>query len=330
MRSVFVPGRCNLIGEHTDYNDGLALPFAVDLGVNVTLSGRADNHVHVRADGFGTWTSDTEPHDDFARQAAVVLKDLGVASADVHVTSTLPAGAGMSSSAAYLGALALASGATGSLIDLAHRVQHYERSAGSDVGLLDPLATLGARKGAALLIDFSTLTTRDVAVPAGLAFTVIHSGITRSLAASGYRDRREECATVARELGAWRDITEGDLGGLSSDLLRRRARHVLRENERVLAMESALATSDVDSVGALLIASHVSLRDDFEVSLPPIDELVTVVCAQPGVHGARLMGGGFGGCILVAHDEDVTPGRPGFAHWTVRPSSGALERLGLR
>lgn len=327
MKSVFVPGRVNLIGEHTDYNEGLALPFAVDLGVNVTSSARADDRVRVAADGFGVWFADTEAEHEFERQAQVVLTDRHVTNVDLHVSSTLPAGAGMSSSAAYIGALTLVSGARGTLEELARLVQRYESLAGSDVGLLDPLATLGAREHRALLIDFSNLATRLVPIPVDVGFTVFHSGISRSLATSGYRDRRDECRAVSAELGPFRMLTMSDLAGLGEPLLRRRARHVLSENERVLAMEVALTTSDLRAIGSLLRSSHVSLRDDFEVSLPAIDALVGTICALPGVFGARLMGGGFGGCILAVHDSDVQPRIEGVRHWRVRPSDGALARL---
>ena len=326
--NVFVPGRVNLIGEHTDYNGGLALPFAVNLGVTASRTTHPGGGVTIDSDGFGSWRDDDATDAEWSRRAASVVALLGATSTTVHLRSSLPEGAGLSSSAAFLGALALALDAPGSLIDVATMVRDCEAAPHHSVGLLDPLATLGARDGHALLIDFHTLHYEDVAVPTTLNFTVVYSGEPRSLASSAYAQRRSECDQAAQYFGGWDQSSVDSWKDVPDGVVRRRARHVLSENQRVRELVTALRASDAQTVGSIVSASHRSLRDDFDVSTTGIDALVTHLEQQSGVHGARIIGGGFGGCVLVVHDAHQSVDVGGHTSWRVRPSPGAFELLG--
>jgi galactokinase len=327
MSSVAVPGRANLIGEHTDYNDGLALPFAIEATVEVTRRDDPTGRCVVDADRFGRYVVGDEPMSEWERQVAAVFSLVSATSATFSVTSSVPVGAGLSSSAAFVGALALAAGATGTLLELAELVREAEARAGNAVGLLDQFATLGARRDQLMLIDFSTDTYEDVAWPPDLACTAVHTGVTRSLATTSYQQRRAECETARNLLGGWSNATIEAVDQLSDPALRRRARHVVTERDRVLECVTALRRGDVAEVGRLVTASHRSLSEDFEVSTPAIDELVASICADPAVYGARLMGGGFGGCVIVVHHATWTPPRE-HDSWSLRASDGALSRLG--
>lgn len=324
--AVFVPGRVNILGEHTDYNDGLALPFAIDFGVTATARDSDGSSTCVTSDQFGTWCdTDQSPSLLWTRLAHAVLSSTNHGPLTIEVASTIPPGAGLSSSAAFVAALALATGARGDARTLAIFVRDCEIAAGSDVGLLDPVAVLAARAGHALLIDFATVTWRDVPVPVSLGVTVVHSGVSRALADTAYARRREECRAAQSLVTAWPPSVR-DADTIVDPELRRRARHVATENERVRAAEVALGAGDLDHLGALVDASHASLRDDFAVSLPAIDDLVAVLRSQRGVLGARVMGGGFGGCVLALHHSDVVVDSLGRAAWRVHPADGALAR----
>lgn len=324
---MFVPGRVNIIGEHTDYNDGLSLAFAVERGVRI--------EVRTRSDG-ATWLhlENQQPHEMGTAHAPnlslamadAVWRRYPRSGIDLEVTSDLPDSAGLSSSAAYLGALSLACGARGSLLDLARVIQACEADVGSNVGLLDQIATLGGERSSALLIDFSQNQIGSVPLPAHWAFTVMHSEVSRVLAESGYSQRRRECLEITQIAGSWADLTDDLLVGLP-DSLRPRARHVLSENRRVTEMVDCANRDDIERAGQLLNESHASLRDDFAVSTPEVDQLVARVQVLHGVHGARMMGGGFGGCLIALHEPDVSVVLEGHRSWTVHPSDGGLRRL---
>lgn len=323
-----MPGRATIIGEHTDYNEGLSLAVALPNSVSVSTSPSHDGFSHLEADGFDPWSDDQPATTSHARLAAAVLAELGAGPVRLTVDSSLPSGVGLSSSAAYVGALALALGATGSLLDLARLLQRCEARAGSDVGLLDQLTCLGARSGRALLIDFSGPTTSDVVLSEAVEYLAVYCGVSRSLGATPYRERRAECARVAELLGPWKTLSEADLGRLGDPALVRRARHVLTENERVREFLRVNAADDAAGIGRVLTAGQDSLREDFEVSCPEVDRLVAQAAREPGVLGARMIGGGFGGCVLVAHEPGKVPDLDGRPRWPVVPSAGALERLG--
>jgi galactokinase len=242
------------------------------------------------------------------------------------IDSTLPLGAGLSSSAALSVALAEVFGAGGSAQDIARLCQTAEHRVGIPVGAMDPLICAGGRRGQALLIDFATLDTRPVPVPADAEIVVVDSGTPRTLDDSGYADRVAECAAAAgiigRPLG---QADEGDLPRVGDPRLRARARHVVSECARVHSFAATLITGDLADAGDLMTESHRSLATDFDVSTPELDRLVERLTSRPGVFGARMTGGGFGGCVVAlsrpgAIDLDSLP-TPG---WKVEPSDGTV------
>ena len=284
--------------------------------------------VSLESDELGSWTSSEEAISEFQRQALAVIEETRAIGVRLELSSTIPIGAGLSSSAAYIGALCIALGGQRPLIEMAQMAQGCEARAGNNVGLLDQLATMGSSEGCALLIDFSDLSFEDVPLPPSVAFTAVHSGVARSLATSEYALRRSQCDRARDEMGGWSSATLDQVKGLSDPLLRARARHVITENQRVRDAVVACQSDDTRTLGRLISESHASLRDDFEVSLPVIDELVAHVESQGGVLGARIMGGGFGGCVLVAHEPVVIIEAAGHQQWALRAESGAFERLG--
>ena len=325
--SVFVPGRVNIIGEHTDYNEGLALAFAVDRGVRIDIDQRSDDETWLHLEGRAPYElGSTEPRELSLDMARAAWKRFPRSGVTLTVTSDLPDGAGMSSSAAYIGALCLALGARGSVLDLAQIVQSCESDVGSHVGLLDQIATLGGRDGAALLIDFARLEFEPVEIPSRWSFTVVHSETSRILAESGYAERRRECHEILQRIGSWSQLTQETLFTVPEDL-RARARHIMTENQRVREMVACARRDDIELAGRLINESHASLRDDFAVSTREVDTLVSHLQERPDVHGVRIMGGGFGGCVVALHDHEHRVEVPGHRSWNVRPSDGGLRRV---
>jgi galactokinase len=334
---AYAPGRVNLIGEHTDYTGGLVLPMAIDLGT--TVEGAAVEGTAVEG-GLVRLSSDAEPDDavvplavtdpssvdpPWARYVAGVVSVLRPATGFAgSVRTTLPIGAGLSSSAALEVALALALGFDGPPDELARACQEAEQVAsGVPCGVMDQLAVAAGVAGHALLIDCSTLTVDPVPLPAGVEVVVVDSGVRRALAGSAYAQRRTECEAAARAVGVpLREATPADVAGIHDAVLRRRARHVVSENERVRAIVGAFAAADHTMIGVVMNESHASLRDDFDVSTPELDALVARLTRTPGVIGARLTGAGFGGCaVALVHTGAVVEGRP------VRAADGAhVER----
>jgi galactokinase len=326
------PGRVNLIGDHTDYNAGLALPMAIQLCTAVRLRSGPAGRLQLRSALGPPVTLPTGPGalppssvvPAWARLAAGVLAESGWAGGGVaEVTTTLPVGAGLSSSAAFAVALTLAVGVRGDPLAVARHCQRAEALAGSQVGLMDPLVALAARQGTCLLIDLAAERAAPVPFPPHAEVVVVHSGVERVLADTPYRRRQAECkaaaAVLGRPLGA---ADPDDLGRLNDPVLRRRARHVVAECERVRVTAAALARGDLTTAGSMMAASHRSLAEDFECSTPAVDRLVAQLAALPGVHGARMTGGGFGGCVVVLADRGlVVP--DGLRWWPVVPSGGA-------
>ena len=246
----------------------------------------------------------------------------------VRVTSTLPVGAGLSSSAAFSVALLLALGRDLHPLSLARDCQEAERSTGAHVGLLDPLTIAAATAGHALCIDFASLETRPVPVPADAAFVIVHSEVPRLLSGTPYATRRAECERAAHLVGRPLGSCElGDLSEIVDPVLRRRARHVVTECARVREAERVLGRGDMSALGALMSEGHRSLAVDYRVSVPEVDELVEHLLEQPGVLGARMSGGGFGGCVIALCRPD-SPALDPEAHaprraWRVSPAAGA-------
>ena len=322
------PGRVNLIGEHTDYNEGFVLPVAIDLAAWVAGRARAHRTLRVHAVdlGRGATFSLDEPaprpaHDwsDYVRGVALELERAGhrLRGADLLLTSEVPIGAGLSSSAALEVAVAWAlldlSDASPDPLEVARLCQAAENGfVGARCGIMDQFTACHGRAGHALHLDCRSLDLRYVPLPADVAIVVCDSLVAHALAAGEYNRRREECELGVRVLGrhrpgirALRDVTADELEAHRDELpddVYRRCRHVVAENARVTAAVSALQARDLARLGELLHASHESLRVDYAVSCPELDLLVETAMGHPGVHGSRMMGGGFGGSTISLVD----------------------------
>jgi galactokinase len=335
---AFAPGRVNLIGEHTDYNDGLALPFAIAQGITVSARRRAEPSIT-------TLASDLGERDDFAlddrsrargwrafvRGTVAELTDAGVplVGSELEIAGDVPLGAGQSSSAALEVALSLALLALAGnccqatdRTELARLCARVENNwVGAETGLLDQLASLYGEPDEALLIDFATLEIEPVPLRLdGWKLALLDSGEQHTLASSGYNERRAECRRACELLGvsSLRKVSPRALERLP-DPLRARVRHVLSENERVLAAVEALRGAELAELGELLSAAHESLRDDYEVSTDAVERSVRELL-DAGAAGARLIGGGFGGSVLGLFPPACAP--PARAR-EVRPGRGA-------
>ncbi len=361
---VRAPGRVNLIGEHTDYNDGYVMPFAINRYTEVALRPRPDAKALVHAARFSETFSfhlpleDPHPRGSWSDYLVGILKELASYRELSHgfeavISGDVPLGAGLSSSASLEVALALALvrlyGIELEGLELVRLCQRAENEfVGMPCGIMDPYVVYFAKPESALLLDTRVLIHRAVPLRLGeAALLVVDSGVRRKLSGSGYANRRRECEEAAawfarkfpdRGVRALRDVDEGmlmDSRGKIPETLWRRAAHVVRENERVLAMADALERQDLRRAGELLTASHASLRDLFEVSTPELDFLVDWGVAH-GALGARLVGGGFGGVTLhlVPREEMERYVKglerayreafgPSVKAWEVRPSPGA-------
>lgn len=312
------PGRVNLLGEHTDYNDGFVLPVAIAQRTRVAMRPNGGSHFTVRAEELDQtvrFELGTPPREHFASYVygcLVLAREEGasIPGLDIVVSSEVPMGVGLSSSAALeVATLRCLRELLRLELDDVRIAQLAQRAeiehAGVNCGIMDQMASSLAATDRALLIDTRTLARQDVPLPPDSAVLVLDSGVARTLAGSGYNQRRSECEAAAKQLGkaSLRDVTSlAELEGLP-DLLKRRARHVFTENARV---QEAAGGKDAAAFGALMNASHASLRDDYEVSTPELDRLVALLQAHPGVYGARLTGAGFGGaCVALCRPERV-------------------------
>jgi galactokinase len=334
--TAFAPGRVNLIGEHTDYNEGLALPFAISEGVTVRAQAIAGDRVEAVAadlnkrDAFKfARPPQTRGWRAFVRGTVAELQRAGVPvrAAHVEITGNVPRGGGLSSSAALevaltLALIALAGAPEPDRIELAKLCSKIENDwVGAQTGLLDQLASLLGEDDHALRIDFRSLEITPVTLELGeFKLVTLHSGDHHSNAASGYNERRRECALASEELGvpSLRDATLEAAAALPPPL-NRRATHIITENQRVDATVAALERRDMDELGRLLDASHASLRDCYEVSTPAVERAVEKL-REAGALGARIIGGGFGGHVLglMPPGARVPEGARG-----VRPGPGA-------
>jgi galactokinase len=338
------PGRVNLIGDHTDYNDGFVLPMAIDRAVWIAFRPRDDGRVVLHSLDFDE-TASFELDDGRKGDAGWleyvrgVVWALGTAGHRITrgwegvVAGDVPVGAGLSSSAAL--ELATARVAT-ALADvtweptvMARLAQRAENEwVGVNCGIMDQLISAAGRAGHAMLIDCRSLGTRAVPIPASAAIVVLDTATRRGLVDSAYNERRAQCEAGARWFGvpALRDVDPATFAARSSgldEITCRRARHVVTENARVLAAADALARGDVAAVGTLMNESHASLRDDFAVSRAELDTMVSLARAHGACHGARMTGAGFGGCAVAL----VEAGAAGeFARDTARAYEQATGR----
>lgn len=314
---VRAPGRVNLIGEHTDYSGGYVLPMAIPQVTTVALAPRVGGEVRATSADLGagevarfTLRAETKQGTwiDYVQGTVVALRAAGhpVGGFDLALASEVPIGAGLSSSAALeialLRALREAFGLDLDDVTIARVGRAAETDfVGAPIGIMDQMASSLASSDAALFLDTRSLSFDRVPFPAEAELVVIDSGVTHDHATGGYATRRAEVERATELLGvaALRDIVDAGRAETLEEPLRRRTRHVVTENTRVLEAVEAMRAGDLVRLGALFDASHASLRDDFEVSVPEVDRLVAIAQADVDVHGARMTGGGFGGAIVA-------------------------------
>jgi galactokinase len=317
------PGRVNLIGEHTDYNGGFVLPTAIPQRTQVELAPSTQRSVRVwsgamaRSAELLTYTLGNETPLgswlDYIQGVTRILATEGfrLSGYDLRVESSVPLGSGLSSSASLTVSLMRGLRSAFALVlddvQIALLGQRVENEfVGAHVGIMDPMAASLADNGTALFLDARSLAYERVPLPAGADLIVVHSGITHQLTGGDYNTRRRECEHACPLLGVsqLRDLGAADLPRVNAlpEPYNRRARHVITENDRVLAAVAAMRASDLACLGQLFYASHVSMRDDYQVSVPEIDRIVELARADPAIYGARLTGGGFGGAVvMLAH-----------------------------
>ena len=324
IATFFTPGRVNLIGEHTDYNGGMVLPTAIDLGPKVALQPREDSQIRIFSDKFDaiaerSLTDTAQDHwSDYVTGAVIFANKAGLlkGGADIAIETTLPFGAGLSSSAAIIVCilkigreLSRQSLSDTEIAVLARRVEN--EFIGMPCGIMDQMAVAIARPGQALALDTENLNFDLVDLPADYHMAVVHSGQFRQLSEGRYKIRKEECDIIKKFLG--RDdicrITDAEYVSLSNlpDHIQRRAKHCMTDHRRTVEATKLLANEDMQAFGELMIESHASQRDDFEISLPPVDRLVEDA-VKSGALGARQTGGGFGGCIVACVQKDKLEG----------------------
>jgi galactokinase len=318
---VRAPGRVNLIGEHTDYNDGFVLPCAIGPANMVAISTGDADTVDVAAADFDnardTFSLQTppernlkQPWADYVRGMTVALQNAGhaLSGAKMAIAGNLPQGAGLSSSAALAVAVGKAHLALNGIdIDNSHLAQIAQKAecdfVGTQCGIMDQLISAQGKTGHALLIDCRSLELTDVPLSDDVAIMIVHSGVTRGLVDGHYNARRRQCEAAAAAMGvsALRDADLDMLAAANLDAVTTaRARHVITENQRTLDAADALAKGDLVTLGALMAQSHVSMRDDFEITIPAMDDLVAILQYAIGHQGgARMTGGGFGGAAVA-------------------------------
>ena len=333
---IRVPGRVNLIGDHTDYTDGYVLPMAVDRWTTLSIeprSGRVVIDSDADPDAVDIAWPPALPIDDarieshhprWGRHVLAVADELarrGRLATDGmtgHLTTTIPVGAGLSSSAALDIALALGLGFTGGANDLAQLARAAEhRATGVPVGIMDQLCIATAVAGHLSLIDCGSLAVEPVAVPPTAEIRVLFVA-HRELAGSAYHERVEQCRMAEAAIGPLRAAPMAAIEQITDATVRARARHVIGENARVLDMVAALRADDLEGAGRLMIESHLSLAREYEVSIAAMDRAVAELAELDGVYGARMTGGGFGGCVVLL----CAAGRAPDVGWHLRPVGG--------
>jgi len=333
------PGRVNIIGEHTDYNDGFVLPAAIDLYTWTAVAPRNDRKLRVFSENLNETAeihlTEAAPHardhwSDYLHGVALMLQHLGIAlpGADIAIFSHVPIGAGLSSSAALevsvASALLAACGKTLPLADVAKLCQRAENEfVGARVGIMDQFASCFGSADRAILLDCRSLEYQLLPMPAGITMVICNSMVKHEHSGGEYNERRTQCEEGVRLLRqyfpsvrALRDVTLAQLEAHRTDVRRtripeliyRRCHHVISENERVLRAVDALKQGDLATVGSCMAESHLSLRNDYEVSCAELDVMVDLARRQPGVVGSRMTGGGFGGCTInLVRTDAVRP-----------------------
>jgi len=318
------PGRTNLIGEHTDYNNGFVFPAAIDRATWIAIALRLDNLLKIHSEHFNetiefkiddTAAAPRKHWSDYVRGVAIMLRQGGVAlkGADILIRSDVPFGAGLSSSASLEVAAAIAftalAGRELPKLDIAQLCQRAENEfVGAHVGIMDQFVACFGKSGHAIFLDCQTLTHEAVPLPSKVRLVLCNTMVKHSIAAGDYNSRRRNCeeavallAKVVPGVRALRNVTPEVLeqhAHLLSDILYKRARHVMTENARVLAAREALRSGDLAALGVLMQESHTSLRDDYEVSCKELDVMADLGDNFAGCFGARMTGGGFGGCTI--------------------------------
>lgn len=318
------PGRINIIGEHTDYSEGFVMPAAIDRWCVIAAAPNGSRRLRMVASAFAEKADldldalrPEKDWSDYPAGVASILMAEGIAvpGMDIWIDSDVPMGAGVSSSAALEVSMAAAclalAGQTADRKQIARWSQAAENKfVGMPCGIMDQFASANGLEGKALMLDCRSLEATAASLPPGASFLLVNSMVKHSHVEGDYRQRRADCEEASRLLGVpfLRDVSIEALPAALQKLsgtIARRARHVVTENERVRKASLAMNAGDLTELGHLMNQSHVSLRDDFEVSVPEVDKLVDIACATRGVYGARMMGGGFGGSIIALVASDV-------------------------
>jgi galactokinase len=318
----YAPGRVNLIGEHTDYSGGFVLPAALPFGTTVDLTPGPGRRARITSAQFPgaplefTLGEETPDHTwgDYVKGIVWAIGAGTIPNGfEAHVDSNVPLGSGLSSSAALLVSFARALREAFALdlddVTIARIARRAEvEFVGAPVGIMDQMACSLADESAALFLDTRSLEFSRVPLPHDAALVVIDSGVQHAHATGEYKVRRAECERASAALGVkeLRDVTIDDLDRINAlpEPLNRRARHVVTENARVLETVEALRRADLATVGRLFVGSHASMRDDYQISVPAVDALVDTAIRTPGIFGARMTGGGFGGAIVAMAERD--------------------------
>lgn len=344
---VRAPGRVNLIGEHTDYNDGFVLPMAIDRAVWIALRPRSDHEVRIHSLDFDqpaefsldTMTRGASGWGEYVKGTAWALIQNGYAlnGWEGVAAGNVPIGAGLSSSAALELAAARAFAAVSNLAwDAAHMARLSQQAenewVGVKCGIMDQMISAAGQADHALLIDCRSLETQAAPLPPDTVIVTLDTATRRGLLDSAYNERRQQCETAARFFGvqALRDVSMEQFEARANqldDLTRRRARHVISENQRTLRAAAAMRRGDAVELGRLMDASHVSLRDDFEVSSPALNSIVDYARRQTGCYGARMTGAGFGGCAIALVRADTVGDFTGAVSASYTAETGLIPKL---
>lgn len=331
VRTFRAPGRVNLIGEHTDYNLGFVLPIALNLATYVEVHRRDDGRLHLASEKKGeecSWDiadiAGAKPAGHWTDYVIGVARELialgfSIQPSLLRISSKVPEGSGLSSSAALevSSALALLDGRSLDKLELAKMCRRAENVfVGMPCGIMDQYVSVFGRDNAAVRIDCRSLEHQAVALPSGVAIVIVNSRVKHELGNSAYRVRVSECALAVEalrrkfpEIQSLRDCTLEKLEAVPlADVVRRRAKHIVTENLRVNAFVEAAVAGKLDRMGKYFAESHASMRDDYEISCEEIDFLVDTAAAFPNCYGARMTGGGFGGCTVNLVEPDAVPG----------------------